>query len=408
MMARDVYGDNTSWNSEDSGLTHADHVDICNIPAEITKQILLDFIIKKDISIRENQLVQNEEDPTKWRLTGLLPQEIECLMMLVNKSKIGKDGKTRIECYPAMTSTPVKAGEAAAATDGPTGEDLAEAMRNLVNGEEVSPNTNVANGSNVQASVLKSANLSSQSAGSGSDDDDFVDVNSGSDTDEDCKVVDADGDTLPPKGNGVAAKMVLTKKDGNYEAKMVQTGTKEKPKAKDQKEAQRRTASAGRRNSVSGGNPNSTLGVRTPTLAAQTKARATLKQQLEAAKVEAERAQEEARLKSEKANATMDKTDIKAAEKADREAAKAKSKMMLTQSKYDDCIRTQDELKQILGKGKRVAETQSPNKDDGNDEDGTKVQNSKEKKKEAKDAKNAKKKTKTQAELDLQKSFFES
>ena len=109
MMKRVIGGsgiNNMSGEStEDTGIT-ADYVEMVGIPEEISEEQLYDYLHSKDINIRRGQLVQDDDNPAKWRVHQLLPQEVTCMMLLVNNNRIGKEGKIR--CYPAMTSTPIR------------------------------------------------------------------------------------------------------------------------------------------------------------------------------------------------------------------------------------------------------------------------------------------------------------
>ena len=407
LMRKVTTDEEPSWG-DDSGETsgiHADHVDLTNLPPEMTKAILLDHIKKKDIAIKAGQIMRHEDDKTKWKVTELLPQEVQCFMMLIHGNKIGKDGR-KIECFPALTSTPKDKSSSAVDKDNLTKKNLAEMLSGADDGDEVSPN-DMLNGTNVKASSVLSNNLisnnlpkdqvnSGDSSESSSDDD----MNGSSY----CKEVTADGDTLPRPGSGNAGeagkpKVVMNLKkteDGTYSSDVVTTD--------DDDEETRKVKKAKRRMNDP---KNTTLGVKPPATRTQTpaqqekkelKAMTKLKDQAEEAKLEYERLQKEAEERSEKANGTMEEKDLKDAEKAEKAAAAGKRKWLTLVKKHDDAMKNIEKLK-TLHAGKRGPENQSPGKEgegpekqhDGSQGSGTK-------------GRNLKKKTKE--EIELEKSFF--
>ena len=78
-------------------------------------------------------------------------------MMLIHGNKIGKDGR-KIECFPALTSTPKDKSSTDVNKDNLTKKNLAEMLSGADDGDEVSPN-DMLNGTNVKASSILSNNL---------------------------------------------------------------------------------------------------------------------------------------------------------------------------------------------------------------------------------------------------------
>ena len=373
---------NTMDSSEESGI-HADFVDVCNIPDEMDEDRILDFLSKKDIHLEPEQLRKVEN---KWRLVDLMPQEVQCVMLMVHKAKIGSAGR-RIECYPAIMSTPTGARLSTfnpsrdnSRTENPVARSLSGDMKNLEDGREVSPNdTNVQSVDPKAGSHNNDLNLSPKNSSgssveevtppmdteSGDDDDEEIKEVAVNDDDDDIKEVTADDKTLPK-----AAKITL-----------VQDGAGYATKAQMQR---RRTVSVGSSTEV--------------------KAALKTKKLAEEADQDYKRAQAEAEEKAKKANETKDENDFKLAEKAKKAAATAKKKFLVLEAKYDMMVKKSDELKRMSEAGKRSAEDQSPGKDDGDDEDWNTVSKGKKK-----DAKNRKKKAKekTSEELEIEKSLFD-
>ena len=416
-LMKEVCGSEPAWagNTTDEGV-YADYVELTNLPPEMTKVNLLAFIRQKDIAIAAGQLMRDPKNPSKWQVKNLLPQEVECFMLLVNGNKIGKDGR-KIECFPAMTSTPNKSkatfapsrdtsgaevGAAAAEESAPTIKKNLEAdLEDLGEVMEVSPDTNVSFGTNVKSSVMKSDNqfVKVQSGASGDDEDEESD-----DDDDDIKEVDEDDRTLPKPGSGSGVKVATPKVVLNLK----KTGdgylvSDEEGEAKGERlktETRKRKDSTGSQGGkISTG--NTTLGVKppkTPTPAAVAKARITLKALMEAAEVEKLRTQEEASELTKKAEDTKDEKDLKLAEKAEKAASTAKRKYLTLVNKWEENTKTNEALKNLHAKGKRSADDQSPGKEDAVEE-ALKVTTSGGKK-----GRNLKKKTKEEA--DLEKSLF--
>ena len=405
----------TSGNESSEGI-YADHVDICNLPKEMTKAQMLDFIQKKDVAIQAGQLMRDEVDPTKWRVTNLLPQEVECLMLLVHQSKIGKDGR-KVAVYPAIMSTPPPGhgnnippfapsrDNSGAETSSPSAmtakRDLSKDLKDLEEGKEVSPNTAVENVSNVVANnsnVSLSNNEVNQDKGHES-----VELSGdSSDDDGDIKEVDEDDNTLPKPGGGEKAKEPVQPK---VVLKLRNSGDGYQVSDSEGTDDEDPTTPTVKAKKVG----NTTLGVKkkkdddekkeTPR---QTKARLTLQTLLDTAKADYKAAQDEAVARADRANTTREEVDMKAAEKAEKAAATAKFKMLKLEKKMDETTKAAASLKSISTKErKRLNDDQSPGKEEGVGEEVNA-----EPKSGGKSAKNVKKKIKSAEELEIEKALF--
>ena len=373
---------NNDW-SGDGSIGYADYLEMCNLPEELPKEKLHEFLRSKDINITLGQIMRDPDAPSKWRLTELLPAEIECIMLLVNHSKIGKDGR-KIECYPAMMSTPPPNTQQPwfAPSRDNTMEDGSSARRDLTDdlgqaeGDKVSPYTKqtvsnvVSNGSNEVANKVSQDKLGIDEVLLDTDSDDD------GDDDDEVKEVDADDNTLPRPGSGVAGshlKVNLSKTSTGYQVKEG-GGVKPKPKT---------DGTLGRRDTPKTG-----------------KGRQTLKNLMEAAMAEAERSQQEAATKADKANLTKKEEDLKVAEKAEKAAATAKKKSLTLQRKWDEALKYQEDMKKVATAGKRGPDDQSP----GKDEDGWQTVDGKGK--EINNKKKKDRKTKSKEELEIERSLF--
>ena len=380
-----TWGDGNVMDSSDDtnrGIK-ADYVDVCNVPEEMDETKIVDFLKTKDISIERGQLERDETVKTKWRIKELMPQEVECVMLLVNGAKIGSSGK-KIQCFPMMMSTPPGNGQPWFAPSRDTSEvgvppvdpaivrDLTAEMRDLEEGDEVSPNTNVSLESDPEASssVNVANTLLKDSSGSS------VEVINGSGNgDDEVKLVDADNKTIPDKGD-LKTKIVKAK-DGSFKTEEVKKKMDSVSKPKN------------------GGTPKA-LGA---------KARQTLKTQVDAAKGESELAQKDAEVKAAKANDTRDEDDLKKAEKAEKAAATAKKKFLLLEGKWDKAMKQAADLKKMSETGKRTAENQSPGKEDGEDDSDWNVAGGGKGSKN-KNPKKKPQKEKSKEELEIEKSLF--
>ena len=88
--------------SYDSDCIRADFVDVEHVPEEMKKEEIVRFLQDASIAVLDNQL--EAKGKGKWRVTGLMPDEVTCMMLLVHDRKVGP--KNRIKCCPVMTSTP--------------------------------------------------------------------------------------------------------------------------------------------------------------------------------------------------------------------------------------------------------------------------------------------------------------
>ena len=88
--------------SYDSDCIRADYVDCEHVPEEMTKEEIMRFLSDASISILENQL--EPKGKGKWRISGLMPDEVTCMMLLIHDRKVGP--RNRIKCCPVLTSTP--------------------------------------------------------------------------------------------------------------------------------------------------------------------------------------------------------------------------------------------------------------------------------------------------------------
>ena len=391
MMAEAMRG-TSSWNTsneneeEDMTNYYADYVEMVNLAEELTKVQVHEFLKKKDINITIGQLMRDQENKSKWRITELLPQEVACVMMLVNGSKIGSDGR-KIECYPAMTSTPppnrrqpwFAPSRDTSAADPPARRDLTDDLKDLEEGEEVSPDTNVHGVFDAKANNLNDVGANVGSQGKGSPEEVVV---SDSDTseeedDDEVKEVDADDKTIPKPGGQAPIKLNLTKTGGSdYQVQPITpTGTTRKTTA------------------------NTTLGVKKDTPKTD-KGRTTLKNLMEEAMVEADRAQKEAEEKAAKANQSKEEADLKLAEKAEKAAASARRKSIGLQRKWEDALKLMEDQKRLYEK--RSADDQSPGKEE-DDDDWSKAPAGRGK---GRHSKKKDKKEKTQEEKEIEKYLF--
>ena len=219
---------------------YADYVEMTNLAEELTKVQVHEFLKKKDINVTIGQLMRDPENKSKWRITELLPQEVACVMMLVNGSKVGSEGR-KIECYPAMTSTPppnkcqpwFAPSRDTSVVDPPARRDLTDDLKDLVEGEEVSPDTNVHGVFDAKANNLNIVgNANEGSQGTGSTEEVLV-SDSDTDDDDDVKEVDEDDNTLPKPGSQAPIKLNLAKAgSNNYQVQpSTPTGTTKKTPA---------------------------------------------------------------------------------------------------------------------------------------------------------------------------------
>ena len=424
MNPAENYGDNTADSS--SGI-YADWVELHNIPEEVTKQQLFEYIRKKDININIGQLMRDDVTKTKWRLTEMLPQEVECVMMLIHGNKIGKDGR-RIQCIPAMTSTPpanrtnhwfnpsaeptpTSSEESGVQTDtsgssGATADGSVTARKNLADDmkklDEVEVSHQTAN-ANPDANGHKSTDLVNQTN---------LNENLQEVSDPEVKEVDSDGNTLPRP----STKITLKKREEGYEVKddadVLMTVFKEcVPKPATQRrrtnsvppKPQKADVTLGLKETKAKEKEFERLKKEAVKLAEKEKkeqekkekARKKLEDMVAAAQVEDEQAQKEAKEKADKANTSKDEADMKAAEKAEKMAANARKKKMNLEEKLKELIKKAEDLKNLTKDGGQKRENSvSPGK---SEEEG-----SGEKPKKGK----ASKKKKSKEEEDLEKSLF--
>ena len=420
-----------------SSVVYADHLDMCNIPEAVTKAELHEYLKKKDINIGIGQLMRDDVTKTKWRLTELLPQEVECIMMLVHGTKIGKDGR-KIECFPTMTSTPPSnrsnqwfnpsasnSPDAAGSNSGiGARKKLDDDMKNLEEGEEVSPRTAAAEPNARSDNPNSLPNPNPNPNGTSQEPLD----SSG----EEVKMVDKDGNPLSDEvkflGENLESsqipKLSLRKSESGYEVNNddIMNVFKDCVPAKTGV-PRRRTNSVptGRKNSTA----NTTLGVKPKEApekesreekakrkeeekrlkreeekkAKDEKARQKLEELIQQAKEEDDLAQQAAREKADKANTSKDEADMKAAEVADRVAADTRKKMINLQGKLEQLKKRAEELQRLQtgGESKRKPEDQSPGKEEGGEKEEATTSSKKK-------GQNAKKKTK--AEQELENSLF--
>ena len=326
---------------------------------------------------------------------------------------MSQSGK-KIECYPAMTSTPPSRhhqplfNPSNPASPEENAKSVQRAldpeMQNL-EGDKVSPESSI----DISKTDTKaSTNLkTSKQEGEGGDGDD-----------SDIKLVDADGNTLPKTGS---VTMSLTKKNGQYQVKGAEGSAGEEDKGK--------TAKGPRGKQSKNNKANVTLGkkeeeVKTSKVEAalkereenqaaakakkekeraekaakaqeeadrkqrekDQKARKTLSGLVAQAQMDADQATMTAQLKAERAKATGEESDKKAADKAKQNAVKADAKLKNLKAKYDEMVAKADQLKKLSG-DKRTAEDQSPGKEGGGEENWTEVKGVNVKKKPKEDSK---------------------
>ena len=382
-----TWGEGNLMNAtEETDWIFADHVELCNLPEETTKKQLHDFIVKKDIHIDIGQLMRDPENKSKWR--------VMCVMMMIHKCKIGSGGR-RIECFPAMTSTPPNnqrhqpwfapsrdnSGTGFTVDEGVV-RDLAADMMVLEEGDKVGPNTNVHCASNARANGLTNplSNQPQDDSGESGNSVKEIKLDGEDDDDNDIKVVDEDDHTLPKPGSGPEIPNVTVQKkaSGGYEVQ-------------GSKPVRKRTESLGKKKPAVKPVP---LDGETPK---EAKARLTMKNLMEVAKSEAESTQAEAEAKASIANKSRDEADLKIAEKAEKAAATAKRKFLLLEGKWEALSRNAENLRKMSESGKRGPEDQSPGKTD--EEEWVKVD---------KQVRNSKKKTKEKSAeaLEIEKSLF--
>ena len=85
----------------------ADYIDIENVPPEMTERNIISFLKEASIRIGSNQLEDREQG--KWRIRGLMSDEVRCMMLgLVHDRKVtGSNGAHyNIKCCPVLTSIP--------------------------------------------------------------------------------------------------------------------------------------------------------------------------------------------------------------------------------------------------------------------------------------------------------------
>ena len=390
-MMRDELAGSSNWGGDGSGMSssmegYADHVDICNLPEEVKAEQLLDHLKKKGVTLRIGQLSQDEVNKTKWRVHELLPQEVQCIMMLVHKSEIGTNGR-KIECYPVISSTPENAGRQQpfvpsrdnTGVDGEGDPDagmprrnLADELNDLGEGKEVSPNLteHALKGANNDDKI---ANNLSKGSGTDTSSDTSSVMSVQSDSDDDPVEVDEDNHTVPRPGTGTGGEPV-------------KTGVKPKEPAK-----------AARVVNVKNDKPK-------PNTPKTAKGMNSLRNLVNETKAEAERAQLEAKAKADKANASKKEDDLKEAEKAEKVAQAARRKAFKVENKWDEAVKNQAALLEITkNSSKRNADNQSPGK---TDDEGWVSPKTKKTSNKARQDKKKGRREKTPEEKDLEASLF--
>lgn len=412
-MMRRVTGDNvgnvSGESSEDSGI-RADYVEMINIPEEVEENQLLEYLRSKDINIRPAQLVRDDDNATKWRVHELLPQEVTCMMLLVDKNRIGKEGN-KIRCFPAMTSTPIRDQQPpvnpsaqSSPTEAPGArKDLDKDLKDLGEGKEVScPKTVDPDGASRDV-----ANLNTNLLNPNKDQDKSDSVQMLSD--DSVKEVTEDDKTLPKpaarrtRKNSVPPMRVAKVNGSDKVYKVtgegeVNDGEKKEDRKDDDKEEKKVKSKEAKKTAKGAkGKLDETLGKKQ----VMSKGRATLKELIEEAKKTEAATQEEARKHAEQANKSKDEKDMKKAEIAEKVAAEARRKVLALEAKLQNSIKKGDELVEKMKaneeENKRKAEGQSPEKEEESSA-GKGMTSGK------KTGRNEKKKTK--AEIDLENSFY--